>query len=455
MNHAIRMLPATLLFAAVSAQAVPIDGQIDTSFGNQGTRTLSFTYPNTDFDYAHSVMVASDGKIVVVGTATKGNTFEGFVTLARLLPNGQPDTTFGSNGQLLLDIVPGGAYGIGRALLDKQDRVLLIGSKQNTTLNRLEPLVCRVSSNGSLDPSYGTPGTGCITVPFLNSAGGEFNGGALTADGSLIAVGDNTINGTTQTRGTFVKIGPTGVLDTSFVGVGGVGFGCGAALGCFMSNVAIGKDGRVVGAGYVQTSSTTSQFEIIALTSTGALDTTFNGVGGVSFGFGLVPSNETDQAVGVAIGPDGRIAAVGYAGIPANSTAQAAIVEFGANGTLDFATPLYLGTLSAQVSVGEAVMYAQDGKLLVGGATEITTTSDLSAAVVRLTRQGVVDPDFGNGFGALVPFNALFHNDAITTMAFQGTQLIVAGQASTNTPISSVEAVARLTFEGVFANGFE
>jgi hypothetical protein len=33
--------------------------------------------------------------------------------------------------------------------------------------------------------------------------------------------------------------------------------------------------------------------------------------------------------------------------------------------------------------------------------------------------------------------------------------LIVAGQASTNTPISAVEAVARLTCDTLFANAFD
>ena len=71
-----------------------VAGQLDTSFGSGGTRTVDFSGMG---DQVRSVLLQSNGKIVLVGvTNNAGGSDEGLV---RLNANGSLDTTFGVGGK--------------------------------------------------------------------------------------------------------------------------------------------------------------------------------------------------------------------------------------------------------------------------------------------------------------------------------------------------------------------
>ena len=76
----------------VTVDAVPVvaaDGDLDTSFGTGGKVVTSILSQD---DFAHSVAIQSDGKIVVAGE-TKNGTFDEFA-LARYNSDGTLDTSF-------------------------------------------------------------------------------------------------------------------------------------------------------------------------------------------------------------------------------------------------------------------------------------------------------------------------------------------------------------------------
>jgi|GEM_PF-5632666 len=70
------------------------DGTLDSSFGTGGTMNLGPLTASSEFT---EMSLQADGKIVLVGTV------DGDFALRRLLPNGQPDTAYGTNGYVTVN----------------------------------------------------------------------------------------------------------------------------------------------------------------------------------------------------------------------------------------------------------------------------------------------------------------------------------------------------------------
>ena len=79
-----------------------VDGSIDNSFGNQGKVTLDFGLKS---DICRSVLVQSDGKIILAGEASNDPTH--VYALARFEADGSIDNSFGTNGKVTTSIVDG------------------------------------------------------------------------------------------------------------------------------------------------------------------------------------------------------------------------------------------------------------------------------------------------------------------------------------------------------------
>ena len=167
-----------------------------------------------------------------------------------------------------------------------------------------------------------------------------------------------------------------GDLDTTF-GTGGVvttsiGPGWDSAYG-----VAIQSDGKIVAAGSAHNGSD-NDFAVVRYTISGALDTTF-GTGGVvttSIGTG------NDQASGIAIQPDGKIVAAGWA--HSGSDYDFAVVRYTVSGTLD-TTFGASGVVTTPIGPGSnrahGVAIQPDGKIVAAGYAD--SGSDYDFAVVR------------------------------------------------------------------------
>ena len=78
---------------------VPSGGQLDPSFGGDGTVTVAESYQAA----AHEVLIQPDGKIVLVGWTASGSSVAK-PTLACLTSDGHPDPTFGTVGVVTVEI---------------------------------------------------------------------------------------------------------------------------------------------------------------------------------------------------------------------------------------------------------------------------------------------------------------------------------------------------------------
>ncbi len=105
------------------------NGSIDSSFGNDGIARLNFDLSNE----LQKILLQADGKILVAGTVTNNPAgFEGAYGLARYLPNGEVDSTFGNNGKEIYGSYD--ANGRLSGMLISNHRIYLYGrSNENIT----------------------------------------------------------------------------------------------------------------------------------------------------------------------------------------------------------------------------------------------------------------------------------------------------------------------------------
>jgi uncharacterized delta-60 repeat protein len=102
------------------------DGTPDDSFSGDGRATVDFGATDLPGDVA----LQPDGKIVIVGSAVSGN--DGDYGVARLQPNGSPDTTFASGGVNRVSIAQGD---LGTTLALQPDGKIVAGGLSGTQLD--------------------------------------------------------------------------------------------------------------------------------------------------------------------------------------------------------------------------------------------------------------------------------------------------------------------------------
>jgi uncharacterized delta-60 repeat protein len=229
--------------------------------GADGTTSIQVGSVGNVNIYEAGTVVQADGRIVVstgcglsdcAGNVYSGGTPPG---IARFLPTGGLDSTFGTGGYARLN---GLTNAYSRPLLQPDGRIVV-----SSTFNG-SPALVRFNADGSLDATFGSGGVAQGgSVLALQSI-------ALQSDGLILAGGGSTLT----------RYSPNGQLDASF-GSGGT-----AQLGQFSRALFIGLQpgGKIL---VVGTDPSISRLRIARYDSTGALDmTAANGVGyrDVTFG---------------------------------------------------------------------------------------------------------------------------------------------------------------------------
>ena len=105
-----------------------VDGSPDTGFGVLGKTVFDLDLGSVRDDSAWGVAIDSAGRIALVGESVEPGTGESLLCLARVLPNGQPDTSFGDMLAGWICIGRVGASIRGRSLaLGPGDQILAAG----------------------------------------------------------------------------------------------------------------------------------------------------------------------------------------------------------------------------------------------------------------------------------------------------------------------------------------
>ncbi len=147
------------------------DGNIDTTFGDQGKKIIEyFGVSSTGF----SMAIDQQGRIIVLGlTVNPNDEYSAFPALTRLTPDGEIDSTFGGTGQLVFSSTPidlhtfeqrvahvvGGDAG--DVAITSNGKYLISGRIADGF--NFQPFIAQINENGALDSSFFD--TGILLLP--------------------------------------------------------------------------------------------------------------------------------------------------------------------------------------------------------------------------------------------------------------------------------------------------
>ena len=269
------------------------DGSLDNTFDTDGRVTTDIV---TKHDFATSVVLQSDGKIVMAGYSGTGANFD--FALLRYNSDGSLDNTFDTDGIVTTHLGMGLDYANSVAL-QSDGKIIVAGSFYNGT--NTDFAIVRYNSDGSLDNTFETDG---IVTTTIGSANDIANSVALQSDGKIVVAGGAFIG--TNTDFALVRYNSDGSLDNTFDTDGIVTTTI--VIGYDIAkSVAVQADEKIVVAGFFN-NGTNNDFAIARYNSNGSLDNTFDTDGIVTTDIGSFGA----FANAIVLQSDGKIIVAGY-----------------------------------------------------------------------------------------------------------------------------------------------
>ncbi|MBP6532128.1 MAG: T9SS type A sorting domain-containing protein [Bacteroidia bacterium] len=317
------------------------DGQLDSGFGNNGIVTT-----NLGFDEElSSVVLDSDGKIVTAGTSynPSGNIF-----LARFDTNGAPDSSFATNGFLLLDF--GGFEEVHELIIQNDGKLVIAGSfSADITL-------ARFINNGQLDSSFGTDG---IVTNDFSGYGDYCFSAAMQPDGKIV------VGGEADADFLIARYNANGTLDNSFSIDGYLTFSI--QNNCYGGYICLQDDGKILHTGATGGGGSIDGDLVVARFKTdGAPDPTFGTDG-------IITTVISDWAIGTSIlqQPDQKIIVAGTTQ-PSVGSSNILVIRYLENGTLDSSfndSGIVITNTGANDDIRDCTLQS-DGKLVGVGRSD-------------------------------------------------------------------------------------
>lgn len=275
---------------------------------------------------------------------------------------GDLDLTFGSGGKVFTDFF-GSRDELRAMALQTDGKIVLTGIVQRSDdFSTSDFGLARYNPDGSLDSTFGSGGK--VVTDFTGSFD-EANSVAIQTDGKIVVAGEALFNSGFHVA--IARYNSNGSLDPTF-GTGGkasVEFISGAIDQC--EAVALQADGKIIAVGQVFDDSTgVVDFALARFNTDGSFDSTFGTGGKLTTDF----FNTNDGASDVAIQPDGKIIAGGFAFNPSTGGGDQALARYNTDGSLDAtfgAGGKATGDLGSSSEDCRAIALQPDGKILAAG----------------------------------------------------------------------------------------
>lgn len=157
------------------------NGSLDNTFDGDGIRLIDAVANSND--YGETVLVQTDGKIVIGAYSFTGN-----ITMVRLNANGSNDATFATNG--INTMAFGAQYSNPyAAVLQSDGRILMGGYSITSGGPSVDFALVRYNSNGTIDNSFDTDG---IVYTDIDST--DFGTAiAIQSDGKIVLAGRSLV----------------------------------------------------------------------------------------------------------------------------------------------------------------------------------------------------------------------------------------------------------------------
>ncbi|HEX4610815.1 MAG TPA: FG-GAP-like repeat-containing protein, partial [Urbifossiella sp.] len=310
--------------------------------------------------------------------------------VVRFNPNGSLDTTFGTNGQVSVDI-NGGTDVAGGVAVDANNNVIVIGTSIVTGVGSDMAFARLLASNGALDTTLGG-GTGIRTVSLSGNSTVTGTGVAVDAAGDIVGVGTSVLAPGDPSHVEVVRMLPSGQLDNTF---NGAGFEAVLDAGSTDTGngLALDHSGNILVTGFSSpTGGGQPQLAVARLLPNGNPDPAFNG--------GAVKKVNTggtgDKGLAVAVDKTNNVYVAGDGEVGGDEETE--VIKLTAGGALD---PTFgvggeffdrAGGPGVS-SFGTAIAVRPDGQVVVGGTAEVgTTAADFYA--LQVTPAGNLDTSF-------------------------------------------------------------
>lgn len=224
------------------------NGVLDSAFGNNGKIQLPY------YTYQCQLKMQPDGKLVVFGYGNTSGGVSGSIQVGiiyRILPNGQLDTTFGTNGTSIISTGMGSdANGRSLGLILQNGKIVVYDSIT----------IYRFNGDGSIDTSFGNNGS-------VATQGNFYYGAFVLMDNQSNLICISRIN-SIYNNGIIEKFSPDGQPITSF---GNNGILQSNLVFAPLGTAIIDSNNKIV----ISKSNSTGN-EIFRLNPDGTLDNTFN-----------------------------------------------------------------------------------------------------------------------------------------------------------------------------------
>jgi uncharacterized delta-60 repeat protein len=372
-----------------------INGTLDNSFGTGG---IVSTPVGTGTDICHSVIIQSDGKIVIGGYYRNGSGgSDNDFALIRYNTNGTLDNTFGTGG--LVTTAIGSLNDRIRSMAIQTDGRIVVAGFSNMGTEGYEFSLARYNTDGTLDNTFGAGGW--VTTDIIPNSNDYAESIMLQSDGKIIAAGYSYAGGFVS----LVRYNVNGSLDNTFGTNGMVSSVFGAAYENDYAAV-LQSDDKIVMTGYCNPNNTNSDFGMIRYNNNGTLDNSFGTGGIVNTPIGI----GDDIAEAVAIQSDGKIVLAGtsyngtdvdfaVARYDVNSTGISTIVGKGSEINISPNPFSTLSTLQSEVFLNDATLtvYNSLGQIVkqiksITGQTVTLSRDNLPSGLyfIRLTEENKI-----------------------------------------------------------------
>jgi uncharacterized delta-60 repeat protein len=274
------------------------DGTPDLSFSGDGKVTTDF---NRLADEAHAVVIQSDGKIVVVGSAASSNLSGSLdFAIARYNPDGTLDLSFDADGKATTTV--GSGVDIARNAVLQPNQAILVSGFSEVNSRDGTGLV-RYTSSGALDSSFGSGGRTSVPEHRLEE------GLILQSNGNFVIAGSVNVGVFPARSSHFgvMRFDANGFPDNGFGSAGLVTLAF-TAQNDFGRAIALQGDGKIVVAGQSRNGAN-PDFAVARLNTDGTPDESFGSAGKLTVSF----FDTFDGAESVVIQPDGQIVLGGFA----------------------------------------------------------------------------------------------------------------------------------------------
>jgi len=251
------------------------NGNLDPTFGG-GTGEILTSFGSGSTDIAHAVVPGLGGEFFVVGSSTASATGEDFA-LAAYNADGSPATGFNGSGRELVDL-HGGNDSANAAVVQPNGDLVVAGSTENPSTDVTSIALARLLPNGAPDSHFGTNG---LVVTNLGGVDDEATSVALAPKGAIVVGGESATGsfaaGTLAANFAVLRYTSAGKSDHTFGKDGSVitSFGEDAAV----TTVLVQSDGEIIASGKTASDfgSTSLGIGVAEYTTKGTLDPAFNG----------------------------------------------------------------------------------------------------------------------------------------------------------------------------------